>query len=146
MLFSGPGLWITSFATRGTVYECFEHSSICHSARTLGQWRLLSRARHHARTGAAVHDRHGPAQTGLDDPTRECISGDDGRDHPYVNAGHNPPMVFRRADGSREVLRLDNGGPVIGLGAARRLQLLAGGVRADRRIGTARRDRQRAGP
>jgi sigma-B regulation protein RsbU (phosphoserine phosphatase) len=33
----------------------------------------------------------------------------------YVNAGHNPPMVFRRADGSREVLRLDTGGPVIGL-------------------------------
>jgi sigma-B regulation protein RsbU (phosphoserine phosphatase) len=33
----------------------------------------------------------------------------------YVNAGHNPPMVFRRADGSHEVLRLDTGGPVIGL-------------------------------
>jgi phosphoserine phosphatase RsbU/P len=33
----------------------------------------------------------------------------------YVNAGHNPPMVFRRADGSQEVLRLDTGGPVIGL-------------------------------
>jgi sigma-B regulation protein RsbU (phosphoserine phosphatase) len=32
-----------------------------------------------------------------------------------VNAGHNPPMVFRRANGSREVLRLDTGGPVIGL-------------------------------
>jgi hypothetical protein len=24
MLFSAPGLWITSFATRGTVYECFD--------------------------------------------------------------------------------------------------------------------------
>jgi sigma-B regulation protein RsbU (phosphoserine phosphatase) len=33
----------------------------------------------------------------------------------YVNAGHNPPMVFRQTDGSREVLRLDTGGPVIGL-------------------------------
>ncbi|PYR08313.1 MAG: hypothetical protein DMF99_19310 [Acidobacteria bacterium] len=32
----------------------------------------------------------------------------------YVNAGHNPPMVFRQSAG-REVLRLDRGGPVIGL-------------------------------
>jgi sigma-B regulation protein RsbU (phosphoserine phosphatase) len=30
----------------------------------------------------------------------------------YVNAGHNPPMIFRR---SGEVVRLDIGGPVIGL-------------------------------
>ena len=29
----------------------------------------------------------------------------------YVNGGHNPPMVFR----SREVLRLEDGGPVVGL-------------------------------
>jgi sigma-B regulation protein RsbU (phosphoserine phosphatase) len=33
----------------------------------------------------------------------------------YVNAGHNPPMVFRQTDGVGEVLRLDTGGPVIGL-------------------------------
>ncbi len=33
----------------------------------------------------------------------------------YVNAGHNPPMVFRRTDGGCEVLRLDTGGPVVGL-------------------------------
>jgi sigma-B regulation protein RsbU (phosphoserine phosphatase) len=33
----------------------------------------------------------------------------------YVNAGHNPPMLFRHADGGREALRLDTGGPVIGL-------------------------------
>jgi sigma-B regulation protein RsbU (phosphoserine phosphatase) len=33
----------------------------------------------------------------------------------YVNAGHNPPMVFRQSDTVREVLRLDTGGTVIGL-------------------------------
>jgi sigma-B regulation protein RsbU (phosphoserine phosphatase) len=33
----------------------------------------------------------------------------------YVNGGHNAPMLFRRSDGGREVVRLDNGGPVIGL-------------------------------
>src|SRR5205085_8631769 len=40
----------------------------------------------------------------------------------YVNAGHNPPMVFRNAGQSLstevsrgEVIRLDTGGPVIGL-------------------------------
>ncbi|HKQ60367.1 MAG TPA: SpoIIE family protein phosphatase [Candidatus Polarisedimenticolaceae bacterium] len=34
----------------------------------------------------------------------------------YVNAGHCPPMVLRRrADGSREVLRLKTGGTVVGL-------------------------------
>jgi serine phosphatase RsbU (regulator of sigma subunit) len=33
----------------------------------------------------------------------------------YVNAGHNAPMVFRQTDAGRDVLRLDTGGPVIGL-------------------------------
>jgi sigma-B regulation protein RsbU (phosphoserine phosphatase) len=34
----------------------------------------------------------------------------------YVNAGHNPPMVFRTCAGhSPTLLRLDTGGPVIGL-------------------------------
>ena len=33
----------------------------------------------------------------------------------YVNAGHNPPMVFRQVNGGLEVLRLETGGPVIGL-------------------------------
>jgi len=33
----------------------------------------------------------------------------------YVNAGHNPPMVFRHAEGGQDVIRLDTGGPVIGL-------------------------------
>ena len=33
----------------------------------------------------------------------------------YVNAGHNPPILFRLSDSGREALRLDIGGPVIGL-------------------------------
>ncbi len=33
----------------------------------------------------------------------------------YVNAGHNPPMIFRQRNGTPEIVRLDVGGPVIGL-------------------------------
>lgn len=33
----------------------------------------------------------------------------------YVNGGHNPPAVLRREDGGWRVLRLGDGGPVIGL-------------------------------
>ena len=34
----------------------------------------------------------------------------------YVNAGHNPPMVLRRApEGTVHVIRLDTGGMVVGL-------------------------------
>ncbi len=33
----------------------------------------------------------------------------------YVNAGHNPPMIFRWRNGAPEVFRLDIGGMVIGL-------------------------------
>jgi len=33
----------------------------------------------------------------------------------YVNAGHNPPVVVRRHGGACQVLRLEAGGPVIGL-------------------------------
>lgn len=34
----------------------------------------------------------------------------------YVNAGHNPPMVLRKApDGTVHVIRLETGGPVVGL-------------------------------
>ena len=33
----------------------------------------------------------------------------------YVNAGHNPPMVLRNSAGSCQVLRLETGGPVVGL-------------------------------
>ena len=33
----------------------------------------------------------------------------------YVNAGHNPPIVLRNSVGSYDVLRLETGGPVIGL-------------------------------
>ncbi|HEV2177924.1 MAG TPA: SpoIIE family protein phosphatase [Terriglobia bacterium] len=33
----------------------------------------------------------------------------------YVNAGHNPPMLFRKGDGTRQVERLEAGGTVVGL-------------------------------
>jgi sigma-B regulation protein RsbU (phosphoserine phosphatase) len=33
----------------------------------------------------------------------------------YVNAGHNPPVVLRNRGGSCQILRLETGGPVVGL-------------------------------
>ena len=33
----------------------------------------------------------------------------------YVNGGHNPPMLFRQSSHGADVVRLDAGGPVIGL-------------------------------
>jgi sigma-B regulation protein RsbU (phosphoserine phosphatase) len=33
----------------------------------------------------------------------------------YVNAGHNPPMLFHRAGGESQVTRLEVGGAVVGL-------------------------------
>jgi sigma-B regulation protein RsbU (phosphoserine phosphatase) len=33
----------------------------------------------------------------------------------YVNAGHNPPVILRNSGGARQVLRLEAGGPVIGI-------------------------------
>ena len=33
----------------------------------------------------------------------------------YVNAGHNPPVVLRKENGAWRVLRLEGGGPVVGL-------------------------------
>jgi phosphoserine phosphatase RsbU/P len=33
----------------------------------------------------------------------------------YVNAGHNPPVILRRRDGEAHVIRLETGGPVVGL-------------------------------
>jgi phosphoserine phosphatase RsbU/P len=33
----------------------------------------------------------------------------------YVNAGHNPPMILRRVEGLTHVIRLDTGGPVVGM-------------------------------
>ncbi len=44
----------------------------------------------------------------------------------YVNGGHNPPAVLRKEDGAWRVLRLGDGGPVIGLlaGAVYKEQML----------------------
>jgi len=33
----------------------------------------------------------------------------------YVNAGHNPPVILRRLDGQMHVIRLETGGPVVGM-------------------------------
>ena len=33
----------------------------------------------------------------------------------YVNAGHNPPMLFHRSNGNWQVARLETGGTVVGL-------------------------------
>jgi phosphoserine phosphatase RsbU/P len=33
----------------------------------------------------------------------------------YVNAGHNPPLLARGATGAAETVRLEEGGPVLGL-------------------------------
>jgi len=33
----------------------------------------------------------------------------------YVNAGHNPPMIFRKENDELKVIRLETGGPVVGL-------------------------------
>ena len=41
------------------------------------------------------------------DPACRCLS--------YVNAGHNPPMVLRKSNGGGECIRLDAGGPPVGL-------------------------------
>jgi sigma-B regulation protein RsbU (phosphoserine phosphatase) len=41
------------------------------------------------------------------DPTSRALT--------YVNAGHNPPMIFRQTNDSLEVLRLEAGGVVVGL-------------------------------
>jgi len=38
-----------------------------------------------------------------------------GRTLTYVNAGHNPPMLFRKDESGFKVLRLEVGGTVIGL-------------------------------
>lgn len=40
-------------------------------------------------------------------PANRCLN--------YVNAGHNPPMLFRRENGSWQISRLQTGGTVVGL-------------------------------
>jgi serine phosphatase RsbU (regulator of sigma subunit)/dihydrofolate reductase len=50
----------------------------------------------------------------------------DSRTLHYVNGGHNPPAVLRKEDGAWQVIRLADGGPVVGLlaGAAYKQQML----------------------
>lgn len=51
----------------------------------------------------------------------------------YVNGGHNPPALLRKVDGDWQVIRLEDGGPVVGLLAGSTyqqqvLQLLPGDI------------------
>jgi serine phosphatase RsbU (regulator of sigma subunit) len=57
----------------------------------------------------------------------------DSRTLHYVNGGHNPPAVLRKEEGAWRVLRLEDGGPVVGLLAGavyaqQMLQLLPGDI------------------
>jgi sigma-B regulation protein RsbU (phosphoserine phosphatase) len=56
---------------------------------------------------ASAENRYATFFYGQYDPTL--------RHFDYVNAGHNPPMVLRCANGSWEVTRLETGGTVVGL-------------------------------
>jgi sigma-B regulation protein RsbU (phosphoserine phosphatase) len=56
---------------------------------------------------ASAADRYATLFYGEYDPVTRCLT--------YVNAGHNPPVVLRNCGGVCEVLRLETGGPVIGL-------------------------------
>ena len=56
---------------------------------------------------ASAANRYATLFYGQYDPATRCLS--------YVNAGHNPPVVLRNRGGACQVLRLETGGPVIGL-------------------------------
>jgi sigma-B regulation protein RsbU (phosphoserine phosphatase) len=56
---------------------------------------------------ASSADRYATLFYAQYDPRSRCLS--------YVNAGHNPPLVLRNRAGSCQVLRLETGGPVVGL-------------------------------
>lgn len=56
---------------------------------------------------ASAENRYATFFYGQYDPTTKSLS--------YVNAGHNPPMIFRRVNGEWKMIRLETGGPVVGL-------------------------------
>ena len=56
---------------------------------------------------ASAASRYATLFYGEYDPVTRCLT--------YVNAGHNPPVVLRNCGGVCNVLRLETGGPVIGL-------------------------------
>lgn len=56
---------------------------------------------------ASAADRYATLFYAEYDPVTRCLT--------YVNAGHNAPLVLRKCGGVWEVLRLETGGPVIGL-------------------------------
>lgn len=56
---------------------------------------------------ASADNRYATFFYGQYDPATRVLS--------YVNGGHNPPMIFRRVGGEEKILRLETGGPVVGL-------------------------------
>jgi sigma-B regulation protein RsbU (phosphoserine phosphatase) len=56
---------------------------------------------------ASASNRYATLFYGQYDPASRHLS--------YVNAGHNPPIVLRNSISSHQVLRLETGGPVVGL-------------------------------
>lgn len=63
----------------------------------------------------------------------------------YVNAGHNPPFVLRRTKNATvHVIRLDTGGPVVGLFPEAPYQQASSNARTRRRIHRVYRRHQRS--
>lgn len=67
---------------------------------------LIEQVSRHVRQASAAN-RYATLFYAEFDPAKRRLS--------YVNAGHNPPVVLRKHGGECQVLRLETGGPVVGL-------------------------------
>jgi phosphoserine phosphatase RsbU/P len=66
------------------------------------------------RTGRPQHQRYLAPFARSRGPARSSCGGS-ALQLCYVNAGHNPPLILRKSAVGCQVLRLETGGPVIGL-------------------------------